>query len=110
MSVNLIEESKGYLKSSLYYKSSVFLDEKADDLKSIVDLILPTLLGGIIQKCEFNEEEVDELYNQIKYSSFNFITNFDEIFEGENSLVFDKSYQLYKNIFEIKGRDIIDVL
>lgn len=99
MFFNLINISKSYLKSNLLNKASVFLDEKNDLVKNTVDFILPTIFGGIIQKCE-NKEDALEIYNHIKYSSFNAINNFDEIFRGNNSLVFDESHHLLKEIFE----------
>lgn len=104
MLYNLLDISKSYLKNNLLNKASAFLDEDIDFIKKASDLIIPTLFGGIIEKCE--TDDVNEIYNQIKYSSFNSIKTFENIFKGNNSLIFDESQKLLTSIFDDKVSDL----
>lgn len=100
MTTNLLKISKSFLKGSLLQKSSSFLEEDADDIKESISLIISLLFTGFIHKV--NKGKSEELFESVNNYNANKVSSdeIEDLFKGENSLLFDKNYNFLSSNFK----------
>lgn len=106
MSIDFLNISKKSLKANLLQKASSFLDEKNEDLRASINYIIPVIYSGIIHNTCKNKSL--NIYHAIKeYGAQNITTSeLEDLFSGENSLLFDKSYDFLNVIFHDNSDEI----
>lgn len=99
MPVDFLNISKKSLKTNLLQKAASFLDEKNEDVRESVNYIIPLIYSAIFHSV--NKGKTSDLYSAIKNFEAQSITTteLEDLFKGQNSLLFDKSYSFLKLIF-----------
>jgi len=111
MSVNLLDLAQGYMSDAIIEKASSSLGISSELTKSGMNLVLPALLGGIMNKASTSSGASD-LLNMMNRSEFggSFLDNIGDQFGGSNNSMLDLGGNLLGSLFGNKLGGITDLI
>lgn len=110
MSVDFLNISKKSLKANLLQKAASFLDENTDDVKEGMYYTMSLIYSAIAHN--INRGKTATIFTSIKEFQVQNITEaeLEDLFNGQNSLLFEKSYELLKVIFDNDASEIKELI
>lgn len=109
MSINIVDLVKNYVSNELVSKAGSFLGESEGGVSKAVSGLIPTLLGGLMNKATASEAGANEVYETSKAANDGgLLGNLGSLFG--NADILSKGTGLFNGLFGGSSNSIIDAI